>query len=117
MKKILITLFSAIMMMTTIQAEENPFFLPFKGPHGTAPFQEIKISHYEPAFEKAMAEHRAEIDQITTNPEEPTFANTIEALGILEPCSTVGGCFSICSALKARRMMKSLRNHTRTFRA
>src|SRR5690606_33595587 len=44
MKKILITLFSAIMMMTTIQAEENPFFLPFKGPHGTAPFQEIKIS-------------------------------------------------------------------------
>jgi peptidyl-dipeptidase Dcp len=108
MKKILITLFSAIMMMTTIQAEENPFFLPFKGPHGTAPFQEIKISHYEPAFEKAMAEHRAEIDQITTNPEEPTFANTIEALEYSGAMfNRVGGVFfNLLSAESNDEMME-----------
>ncbi len=48
------------MMMITATAEENPFFLPFNTPHGTAPFNEIKITHYEPAFEKAMTEHQAE---------------------------------------------------------
>lgn len=94
MKKILITLFSAIMMITTTQAEENPFYLPFKGPHGTAPFQEIKITHFEPAFEKAMAEHRAEIDKITASTQAPTFANTIEALEYAGAMfNRVGGVF------------------------
>lgn len=79
MKKTLITIFS-VMMMTTAAAEENPFFHPFNTPHGTAPFNEIKITHYEPAFEKAMAEHQAEIGLITANTTAPTFVNTIEAM-------------------------------------
>jgi peptidyl-dipeptidase Dcp len=65
------------MTMTTATAQENPFFRPFNTPHGTAPFQEINITHYEPAFEKAMVEHQAEIDRITANPAAPSFANTI----------------------------------------
>ena len=68
------------MMMTIATAGENPFFKPFATPHGTAPFNEIKIEHYEPAFEKAMAEHQAEIDRIASNPDAATFANTIEAI-------------------------------------
>ncbi|WP_414702839.1 M3 family metallopeptidase [Proteiniphilum sp. UBA1028] len=79
MKKTFITLFS-VMMMTIATAQENPFFRPFDTPHGTAPFNEIKITHYEPAFEKAMAEHQAEIGRIAANPDAPTFANTIEAM-------------------------------------
>lgn len=68
------------MMMTIATAGENPFFKPFATPHGTAPFNEIKIEHYEPAFEKAMVEHQAEIDRIASNPDAATFANTIEAI-------------------------------------
>ncbi len=68
------------MMMTIAAAEENPFFKPFATPHGTAPFNEIRNEHYEPAFEKAMAEHQAEIDRIAANPAAATFANTIEAI-------------------------------------
>lgn len=79
MKKTLLTLFS-VMMMTIATAEENPFFKPFNTPHGTAPFNEIKIEHFEPAFEKAIAEHQAEIDRIASNPAAATFANTIEAI-------------------------------------
>lgn len=68
------------MMMITATAEENPFSRPFDTPHGTAPFNEIKITHYEPAFVKAMAEHQAEIDRITANTATPTFDNTIAAM-------------------------------------
>ncbi len=66
--------------LTTMKAGDNPFFNPFSTPHGTAPFDKIKTEHYEPAFEKAMAEHQQEIDAIADNPEPPTFANTIEAM-------------------------------------
>lgn len=58
----------------------NPFFRPWTTPFGIAPFSEITIDDYRPAFERALAEHRAEIETIATNPDAPTFANTIEAL-------------------------------------
>jgi len=55
--------------MTTMKASDNPFFNSFSTPHGTAPFDKIKTEHYEPAFEKAIAEHQQEIDAIADNPE------------------------------------------------
>ena len=58
----------------------NPFFSAWTTPFGIAPFGAISIEHYRPAFEKALAEHRAEIDAITGQGEAPTFANTIDAL-------------------------------------
>lgn len=67
-------------IITTAAADENPFFKPFGTPHGTPPFDKIKTEHYEPAFEKAIAEHQAEIDGITSNPEAPSFENTIGAI-------------------------------------
>ncbi len=66
--------------MTLASAQENPFFKPFDRPHGTAPFNDIKIEHFEPAFDKGMEEHKLEIDKIASNPSAPTFANTIEAM-------------------------------------
>lgn len=43
-------------------------------------FDKIKTEHYLPAFEQAIAEGKAEIDAIVSNPEAPTFENTIEAM-------------------------------------
>ncbi len=53
---------------------------PFKTKYNTAPFSQIQMSDYKPAFEAAIDAARAEIDAITTNLEKPTFENTIEAL-------------------------------------
>ena len=54
----------------------NPLLSPFD----TAPFSKLKNEHFMPAFTKAIAEARAEIDTITTNTAKPTFKNTIAAL-------------------------------------
>ncbi|MBX9990077.1 M3 family metallopeptidase [Phreatobacter oligotrophus] len=62
------------------QTTDNPFFRPWTTPFGIAPFGDIRIDDYRPAFERALAEHRAEIEAIAANPETPTFANTIDAL-------------------------------------
>lgn len=52
----------------------------FQTKHNTAPFSQIKIEDYQPAFEENITQARAEIDAIINNPEAPTFENTIEAL-------------------------------------
>ena len=52
----------------------------FNTKHNTAPFSQIKLEDYKPAFIENIASARAEIDAITNNPEAPTFENTIVAL-------------------------------------
>ena len=59
---------------------DNPLLKEFNTPFGVPPFSEIKIEHYKPAFEAAVAEHQKEIDAIVNNKAVPTFQNTIEAL-------------------------------------
>ena len=54
----------------------NPLLQPFN----TAPFSNIKNEHFLPAISKLIAETKAEIDEITSNSEAPTFKNTVEAL-------------------------------------
>lgn len=44
------------------------------------PFESIDASHFMPAAERGIAIHNAEIDSIISNPDEPTFENTILAL-------------------------------------
>jgi peptidyl-dipeptidase Dcp len=44
------------------------------------PLGAIKPEHFRPAFERAMAAHRTEIDAIAVSPSAPSFDNTIEAL-------------------------------------
>ncbi len=60
--------------------ETNPFAAPSTLPFEFPPFDAVRLEHYRPAFEAGVAEHRAEIDDISGSPEQPTFANTIEAL-------------------------------------
>ena len=66
-------------MITNDTLAHNPFLEPFGTPHGTVPFDRIRTEHYEPALREGIRRQLAEIDAITANPDEPTFANTIEA--------------------------------------
>jgi len=52
----------------------------FNTKHNTAPFSQIKMEDYKPAFIENIANAKAEIDAIINNTEAPTFENTIEAL-------------------------------------
>ncbi len=58
----------------------NPLIAAWGGEYETPPFEQIKIEHYEPAFDAAIACARAEFRAIVENPAEPTFRNTIVAL-------------------------------------
>ena len=59
---------------------ENPLLTPSTNPYGAPAFDKITDGDYKPAFEKAIAEAKAEIQAIIDNPDAPTFENTIEAL-------------------------------------
>ncbi|MGJ5006734.1 M3 family metallopeptidase [Bradyrhizobium oligotrophicum] len=63
-----------------IDAQTNPLLLAWETPHQTPPFDAIRPEHFLPAFERAFADHSAEITAITHDPAEPDFANTITAL-------------------------------------
>ena len=57
----------------------NPLLQPWETPFQLPPFDRIRVEHYAPAFEVAIAEHRAEIATIADSPATPTFENTIAA--------------------------------------
>jgi peptidyl-dipeptidase Dcp len=61
-------------------AQANPLLQPWRTPFETPPFAEILPEHFLPAFERAFADHSAEVAAITHDPSAPDFANTITAL-------------------------------------
>lgn len=81
MKKFLFAMIAAGALVTSCgqKGTENPLLAEWDTPFGIPPFEKIKIEHYMPAFVEAMAQHKAEIDSIVNNTEEPTFENTIVA--------------------------------------
>jgi peptidyl-dipeptidase Dcp len=77
---------------------ENPLFEQWTVPFGVAPFERIKAEHFSPAFERAFAEHAAEVAAIAADPAAPTFANTIDALELSGDLLTrVGDVFGVIS--------------------
>ena len=58
----------------------NPFFDSWTASFGAPPFHLIRPEHYKPAYEKALAEHAAEVAVIIANPAPANFENTIVAL-------------------------------------
>jgi len=52
----------------------------FNTKHNTAPFSQIKLEDYKPAFIENIVKAKAEIDAIITNSDAPTFENTIVSL-------------------------------------
>jgi peptidyl-dipeptidase Dcp len=67
-------------MTRPTSASKNPLLNDWTGPFGLPPLGAIKPEHFRPAFDRALAAHRAEIDAISANPAAPSFGNTIEAL-------------------------------------
>lgn len=67
-------------MTSCMNSNNNPFYSEYKTPHETVPFDKIKLEHYEPAIMEGIKQHAAEVEAIITNPEVPTFENTIVAL-------------------------------------
>ena len=67
-------------MTSCMDNNKNPFYSEYCTPHQTVPFDKIKLEHYEPAIMEGIKQHTAEVEAIITNPEEPTFENTIVAL-------------------------------------
>src|SRR5689334_20660770 len=77
---------------------ENPLLEDWRGPFGVPPFGRIAPEHFMPAFDRAFAEHDAEIAAIAGDASAPTFQNTIEAM---ERCGRtldrVGRVFGVLS--------------------
>ncbi|MFA5592673.1 MAG: M3 family metallopeptidase [Micavibrio sp.] len=73
---------------------QNPLLSAFTAPHEAPPFDRIREEHYLPAVKAAIEEARANIEKIKSNPENPTFDNTVAALGLAsERLGMVTGIF------------------------
>lgn len=58
----------------------NPFFKEWDTPYGIPPFDQIKDEHFAPAFDKAIAQARTDINLLANSATKPTFENTIEEI-------------------------------------
>jgi peptidyl-dipeptidase Dcp len=59
---------------------QNPLLAEWTAAFGLPPFGVLKPAQFHPAFDAALAAHRAEIDTITADSAPPSFDNTIAAL-------------------------------------
>ncbi len=86
----------------------NVLLSKFITKHNTAPFSQIKIEDYFPAFQEGITLAKAEIDAIVNNPEAPTFENTVVAMDfsgdILDRLSSI--FFNLNSAETSDEMQK-----------
>ena len=75
-------LFSLLAIATVMTAcgEKNPFLAEWDTPYGIPPYDEIEIEDYRPAIKAGIEQQNAQIEEITSNPDAPTFENTIVPL-------------------------------------
>lgn len=74
--------------------QQNTLLTPSTAPYGAPQFDKIVNADYIPAINQAIEEGKEEVKAIFTNPEEPTFENTIEALeGAGRRCSDILSIF------------------------
>ncbi len=64
----------------TAPAHANPFLTEYNAPYQIPPFGSIEYSDYMPALRAGIAQKQQQIRDITSNPETPTFDNTIMPL-------------------------------------
>ena len=66
---------------STAMPNANPLLRDWTGPYGGVPqWDAVSVSDFPGAFEAAMADTKAEYEQILANPAEPTFENTMVPL-------------------------------------
>ncbi|HEY0321804.1 MAG TPA: M3 family metallopeptidase [Pyrinomonadaceae bacterium] len=80
-------------------ADPNPLLAKWVGLYGgIPPFDKVEVASFKPALEAAMDENLAEVEQIASTPQPPTFENTIAALEragrTLQRVQTVYGIWS-----------------------
>jgi peptidyl-dipeptidase Dcp len=59
---------------------DNPLLAAWTSPFAVPPFGQIAATHFRPAFDRAMAEQRGELDRIAADASIPTFDNTVAAM-------------------------------------
>ncbi len=64
---------------SSLSTGSNPLLASWDGPYGLPPFADIRAEHFEPAFDQALAEHRAELALMASQNEAPSFDNTVAA--------------------------------------
>lgn len=85
MRKIFYSLFTLSIMFgmnafSQNKESGNSILAESKAPFGAPEFDKFKIEDYKQAFDYGFAEKRADVKAIIENKEEPTYANTIDAL-------------------------------------
>jgi peptidyl-dipeptidase Dcp len=78
--KAVLVFFGLMFLFTCTSSGPDPFDTVWNTPFGTPPFDQIRVAHFKPAFEKAMRLENQAVDMIVNNPETSNFKNTIEAL-------------------------------------
>ena len=62
-------------------SQTNVLMQEWTGPYGgVPPWDRVNAADFPDALERSIAEEREAVEQIASNPEPPTFENTIEAL-------------------------------------
>ncbi len=103
----------------------NPFFAAYDTPRDTIPFDKIVPGDYEEALREGIRREDEQIKLIVSNPEEPTFDNTLVFrdpdrddyyYGLLDRASTALSCMLSCETSDeledlARRMSPELTRH------
>lgn len=87
---------------------DNPLFKASSLQYQAPEFDKIKTEHFQPAMEQGIIEHDKEIQAIATNPDAPTFENTIAAMektgALLDRASSV--FFNLTGTMSTPEIMK-----------
>jgi peptidyl-dipeptidase Dcp len=65
---------------SSLSPSDNPLLSESSLPYHLPPFDKIKDEQFTPAIEAGMKEQLKEIEAIASNPEKPTFENTVVAM-------------------------------------
>jgi len=90
-----------------IAGHENPLLAIWETDFGVPPFDVIENDHYLPAFRESMEVEKGEIEVIVSNPDAPTFENTIislERAGALN--SRVGRVFGAVNGAHTNEVLR-----------
>jgi peptidyl-dipeptidase Dcp len=91
---------------------DNPLLEDWTGPFGVPPFSRITPEHFTPAFDRAFAQHDAEIAGIAGDAAAPTFVNTIEALERAgRTLDRVGKLFGVLAAAHTNDALLAIERH------
>jgi peptidyl-dipeptidase Dcp len=78
--KLILILIAMIHCAQAAESHQNVFLQPYNTPFESVPFNEIQLEDYTEALEKGLKEQEDYIQALATQPQAPTFENTIEAL-------------------------------------